>query len=174
MLEKIQARVWKFGDGINSDLILPGHAIYKPVAEQRKFVFEANRPGWAGQVQQGDVIVAGTDFGVGSGRPTPRVLKDVGIAVILADSFNGLFFRQCVNFGLPLMRYAGISGLFEEMDRVEVDFDAWSATNLRTGQRVVATSLPDMLKKTMLTGGVIPFLLSQGYIREAVPVRSAR
>ena len=174
MPDKIQARVWKFGDGINSDLILPGHAIYKPVAEQRKFVFEANRPGWAGQVQPGDVIVAGYDFGVGSGRPTPRVLKEVGISVILADSFNGLFFRNCVNFGLPLMRYAGVSSLFEEMDGIEVDFDAWSATNLRTSHRIEATRLPDMLKETMLTGGVIPWLISQGYIREAVPVRSER
>ena len=172
-MEKIQARVWKFGDGINSDLILPGHAIYKPVVEQRKYVFEANRPGWAAQVQPGDVIVAGADFGVGSGRPTPRVLKDVGIAVVLAESFNGLFFRQCVNFGLPLMQYAGVSALFEEMDTVEVDFDAWSATNLRTGGRIEAVKLPDMLRKTMLTGGVVPYLISNGYIREAAPARAA-
>ena len=174
MVDKIQARVWKFGDSINSDLILPGHAISKPIAEQPKYVFEANRPGWSGQVQPGDVIVAGANFGVGSGRPTPRVLKGAGISVVLADSFNGLFFRQCVNFGLPIMQYEGISGLFEEMDRIEVDLDAWTATNLRTGRRIEATRLPDMLKTTMLTGGVIPFLISQGYIREAVPVRAER
>ncbi len=162
---KIQGRVWKFGDQINSDLILPGHAVNKPVPEQRKYVFEANRPGWVELVQPGDVIVAGRDFGVGSGRPTPRVLKDVGISVILADSFNGLFFRNSVNFGLPLMRYAGVSALFEELDTIEVDFDAWTASNLRTGRRIEPTKLPDTLKKTMLTGGVIPMLIAQGYIR---------
>jgi 3-isopropylmalate/(R)-2-methylmalate dehydratase small subunit len=171
MVDKIQSRVWKFGDSINSDLILPGHAISKPIADQPKYVFEANRPGWAKEVQPGDVIVAGANFGVGSGRPTPRVLKGAGIAVVLADSFNGLFFRQSVHFGLLIMQYEGVSGLFEEMDRIEVDLDTWSATNLRTGKRIEATKLPDTLKKTMLTGGVIPFLLSQGYIREGVPAQ---
>ncbi|MCC6472727.1 MAG: 3-isopropylmalate dehydratase [Burkholderiales bacterium] len=173
MADRIQSRVWKFGDGINSDLILPGHAISRPIPDQRKYVFEANRPGWAAQVQPGDVIVAGFDFGVGSGRPTPRVLKDAGISVILAESFNGLFLRQCVNFGLPIMQCAGVRALFEEMDPVEVDFDAWCAVNRRTGRRVEANTLPEMLKRTMLTGGVVPFLISQGYIREAVPLRPA-
>lgn len=165
MAGKIQRRVWKFGDRINSDLILPGHALYKPMADQRKYVFEANRPGWVDQVQAGDVIVAGRDFGVGSGRPTPRVLKEVGISVVLADSFNGLFFRNAVNFGLPLMQFPGVDALFEEMDTVEIDFDDWSARNLRTGQRVEAMKLPETLKSTMLTGGVIPFLVSNGYVR---------
>ena len=66
---KFKARVWKVGDNINTDLILPNRAFYLTAEEQVSYVFSANRPGWAEQVQKGDILIGGKNFGMGSSRP---------------------------------------------------------------------------------------------------------
>jgi len=91
---KFRARVWKFGDNINTDLILPIQAFYLTPQEQTRFVFHANRPGWVDQVQPGDIIVGGKNFGMGSSRPAARSLKNLGLGCLIAHSINGLFFRN--------------------------------------------------------------------------------
>ena len=68
----ISGRVWKFGDNINTDLMLPGHAALLPAAEQARLVFQANRPGWVDEVRKGDIIVGGRSYGLGSSRPAAR------------------------------------------------------------------------------------------------------
>ena len=105
---KFKARVWKFGDDINTDLILPIQAFYLLAAEQPKYVFHANRPGWVDQVKPGDIIVGGKNFGMGSSRPAARSLKNLGLACLVAPSINGLFFRNYVNFAFPAMECPGV------------------------------------------------------------------
>ncbi len=80
-----EGRVWKFGDNINTDLIFPNRAFRMPIAEQYQLVFSANRPGWVDQVQKGDLIVGGEDFGMGSGRPVGRLLGECGIAGVVRN-----------------------------------------------------------------------------------------
>src|SRR6185295_13897341 len=100
---KYTARVWKFEDNINTDLILPSIAFYLSPPEQARYVFHANRPDWAAQVQPGDIIIGGKNFGMGSSRPAARSLKTLQIGALVAHSINGLFFRNAVNWALPAM-----------------------------------------------------------------------
>src|SRR3970282_1509585 len=118
---KFKARVWKFGDNINTDLILPVQAFYLPAAEQPKYVFRANRPGWADEVKPGDILIGGKNFGMGSSRPAARSLKNLGLACLVAPYINGLFFRNCVNFAFPAVECPGVDEAFEEGEIAEVD-----------------------------------------------------
>src|SRR5258706_10030509 len=109
-------RVWKFGDNMNTDLMLPILAFYLSPQEQTRFVFKANRPGWVDLVQPGDIIVGGSNFGTGSSRPAARSLKNLGLGCLIANSINGLFFRNCVNYAFPAMECPGVFDAFFECD----------------------------------------------------------
>lgn len=161
----VEGGCWLFGDDIDTDLILPVYAAISPREGQRDTVFEANRPGWVPLVRQGDFIVAGRGFGLGSGRPAARALVDVGIAAVIASTVDGLFLRNAVVYGLPVLEVAGATAAFTEGDRARVDLDAWSVRNLRTGAEHQAKRVPDSLREMMVSGGVLPWLESQGYVR---------
>ena len=113
MSDIITDRVWKFGDNINLDLMLPNSVNdgASTLDEQGRAVFSANRPGWVDEMKPGDFIVGGRAYGMGSSRPAARSLRKLGIACVIAESINGLFFRNCVNFGLPCARMPRRVGL---------------------------------------------------------------
>lgn len=157
-------RAWVFGDRIDTDLIMPMRALERPRDEQPAFVFSANRPGWSAQVQAGDVIVAGSGFGIGSSRPAARVLKDLGISAVVATGFNGLFLRNAVSGGLPCLTIPGIDEEITEGEEVVVDFERWALTTVANGRTYEAESRPAMLRDLMTGGGLIPLLVSKGYI----------
>src|SRR3712207_7568731 len=95
----------------------------KPLEEQPRYVFSANRPGWVDLVAEGDLIVAGRNFGTGSSRPAARVLALLGIGGVIAESINGLFFRNSVNYAFPVLECPGVLEAFEEGDEAEFDLD---------------------------------------------------
>ena len=117
---KISGKTWLFGDNINTDLILPGRAQLFTEEEQMRCVFEANRPGWLDEIDKGDIIVGGQNFGMGSSRPAARSLRNIGLGCLLADSINGLFFRNCVNWGFLALECPGVSTAFEEGDVADI------------------------------------------------------
>ena len=158
------ARVWKFPANINTDLILPSGSIYLSQAEQVRLIFKANRPGWVDEVKPGDMIVAGKNFGMGSSQPASRSLKNLGISCVIAESINGLFFRNTVNFGFPALECRGIEAAFDEGDIAEVSFDDYTVRNPRTGASLKTVPLPDALKRLMQAGGLFPLLESEGYL----------
>ena len=161
---KFQARVWKFGDNINTDLILPIQAFYLPAAEQPRYVFSANRPGWADQVKSGDIIIGGRNFGMGSSRPAARSLKSLGIACLVAPSINGLFFRNSVNFAFPAIECPGVDEAFEEGDVAEVDFEAAAVRNVTRGTTLTGRQMPPKLMELVKAGGIYPLLEKEGLI----------
>jgi len=161
---KFSARVWKFGDNINTDLILPNVAFYLTQQEQLAYVFRANRPGWADLVQPGDILIGGKNFGMGSSRPAARNLKNLGIGCLVADSINGLFYRNCVNYALPAMECTGVEMIFDEGERAEVDFDAGVVTNTQTGASRPARKIPRELLKIVEAGGIFALLEAEGSI----------
>lgn len=161
---KVTARVWKFGDNINTDLILPNVAFYLTQQEQLRYIFRANRPGWVDLVQPGDILIGGKNFGMGSSRPAARNLKSLGIACLVAESINGLFYRNCVNFALPALDCAGVEALFEEGDTAEVDFDRGTVTNVGTGKCAPARTIPPQLLKIVEAGGIFALLEKEGAI----------
>ena len=161
---KYMARVWKFGDNINTDLILPILAFYLTPQEQTRFVFKANRPGWVDLVQPGDIIVGGDNFGMGSSRPAARSLRNLGLGCLVANSINGLFFRNCVNFAFPAMECPGVFDSFAEGEVAEVDFDTGSVRNATTNKALNGVCLPPKLLDLLKAGGIYPLLEKEGLI----------
>ena len=97
----VEGTVWKFGDDINTDLIAPTPYIYMPAKDQARHVFEVNRPGWVDQVKAGDVIVAGRNFGMGSSRPAPMVLREFTLGCVLAEFDQRSFLSKLREFRAP-------------------------------------------------------------------------
>ncbi len=161
---RFEGRVWVVGNDINTDLILPIQAFYLPAEEQAKHVFSANRPDWAAQVCPGDILVGGRNFGMGSSRPAARSLKNLGLACLVAQSINGLFFRNCVNFAFPAIACPGLAEAFTEGERARVDIDAAEVFNLSRGTRLSATPVPPALRALISAGGVFPMLEREGSI----------
>jgi 3-isopropylmalate/(R)-2-methylmalate dehydratase small subunit len=160
----ITGRTWSFEADINTDLIMPPAAIFAPPHEATAYCMQANRPGWAEQVRPGDIIVAARNFGTGSSRPAPRVLRDLGIACVLADSVNGLFFRNAVNYALPTLEVDGISSAFAEGDVAEIDFDNARIRNTRTGAQLQGVAWPPELRAILDAGGLIAQLVTDGLV----------
>ena len=160
----ISGKVWKFGDDINTDLMLPGRLLFVGEEAQKRAVFSANRPGWVEQVQVGDIIVGGLNFGMGSSRPAARSLRNLGIAALLAESINGLFFRNAVNFGLLALECPEIHAAFEEGQTAEVSLADFTVRNRDTGAVLKAQPIPAMLLDLMTQGGLYPHLEREGLI----------
>ncbi|MDT5350593.1 MAG: 3-isopropylmalate/(R)-2-methylmalate dehydratase small subunit [Mycobacterium sp.] len=160
----VTGRVWKFGDDINTDLIIPGFAILLPREEQPQHCFSANRPGWVDQVQEGDVLVAGLNFGVGSGRAIGDVFVQLGITCVVAESFNGLGLRNCINAGLPALPCPGLLDAFNEGDVAEVDWTSGAVRNVTQRRALQGQPLPPALQHIVTAGGVEAMLRADGYL----------
>ncbi len=165
----VSGKTWLFGDHINTDLILPGRAQLFTEEEQMTCVFEANRPGWIHEIADGDIIIGGQNFGMGSSRPAARSLRNIGLGCLIAESINGLFFRNCVKWGFLALECPGISSAFDEGDLADVSFDDFTVTNRRTGEALQAGAIPDELLNTMKAGGVFPVLEAEGLVAPAAP-----
>ena len=159
-----KARVWKVGDNINTDLILPAVAFYLPPNEQLRYVFHANRPGWADEVKPGDILIGGKNFGMGSSRPAARSLKNLGIACLVAPYINGLFFRNCVNFAFPAVECPGVDEAFEEGEIAEVDVERATVRNVTRGTTLAGKPMPPKLLALVKAGGIYPLLEKEGLI----------
>jgi 3-isopropylmalate/(R)-2-methylmalate dehydratase small subunit len=160
----VSGKVWKFGDNINTDLMLPGYVHAASEEEQARAVFNANRPGWVNEVRRGDFIVGGRNYGMGSSRPAARSIRNVGIACLIADSINGLFFRNCVNFGMLAIECPGASAVFEEGQTAEISLADFTVRNTVTGKVLNALPIPENLLALMRGGGIYPVLEKQGLI----------
>ena len=160
----ISGKVWKFGDLISTDLMLPGPASALSENEQMRWIFQANRPNWHSEVRPGDMIVAGKSFGVGSGRPAARSLRNIGVACVLAESITRLFFRNAVNFGLLALECPGVSAAFEEGQTAQVSVEDWTVRNSSTGAVLNITPIPEALISLMQSGGIFPLLEREGIL----------
>ena len=155
------ARVWRFGQDVNTDQIIPGR--YAPYMtsedELRKYPFIEARPEFAKTVKPGDVIIAGPNFGCGSSREyAPRSLEMVGVGAVIAPSFARIFYRNALNLGLPVFE-AEIEGV-EDGDCVELDL---GHSILRTAEREIPLPHPaDFVREIWQAGGLIPYYRMHG------------
>ncbi len=155
---KLPSNVWKFGDDIDTDAIIPGKylTINKP-EELARHAFENVRPEFSRGVKEGDIIVAGFNFGCGSSREhAPLALKGAKIKCIIAKSFARIFFRNAINIGLPLLECEDADKI-EESDHIEVNFESGVITNSTKNQKYKATPLPDFVRGIVEAGGLIGF-----------------
>ena len=174
----LTGRIWKFGDDINTDLMLPGPLLTASEEEQRRAVFSANRPGWVDQVRPGDIIIGGRNFGTGSSRPAARSLRNLGLGALIAESINGLFFRNAVSFGFLALERRGIGAAFEEGQTAEIAIETWTVRNCDTGAVLPVKPVPDQLLSLMTSGGIYPVLEKTGADRAetgvVTPLRCCR
>jgi methanogen homoaconitase small subunit len=151
------ARVWLFGDNMDTDQILPGR--YAPYmtseAELGKYPFFEARPEFAKQVRPGDIIVAGRNFGCGSSREyAPRALKVVGIAGIIAPSFARIFYRNALNLGMPLFE-ADLTGVLKDGQTVDVNLN--SSSLLTTDSTILLPTPPAFVRGIWAEGGIVEY-----------------
>jgi len=152
-------RVWKFGENLNTDEIIP--ARFNITIDERELAAKAFceiRPDFAQQVQPGDVIVAGGNFGCGSSREHAAVaIRGTGVKCIIAPSFARIFFRNAINIGLPILECPQATEI-EEGDEVEVDLSRGEIHNLTQGKVYHINPLPDFVLKIVHAGGLVRFL----------------
>ncbi|RLF11578.1 MAG: 3-isopropylmalate dehydratase [Thermoprotei archaeon] len=156
---KVKGRVWKLGDNIDTDVITPGKYLSLPMDQLKQHVLEPINPDFAKQVQPGDVIVGGRNFGCGSSREqAPRALKEVGVAAVIAESFARIFFRNAISIGLPVLICEGVSSAFDEGDVLEADLSTGEIKNLTKGTTLKAKPLPPMMLEILSAGGALELL----------------
>ena len=160
-------RAWVFGDEVNTDDMYPGFAMRMPMAEAATHMFNASRPGWPALVRPGDIVVGGRNFGLGSSRPVPVLFKELGIAGLVAEQFNSLFYRNCINYGLLALTVPDARELITEGDRVSLDTEAGRLVNETTGATAQAVPLPGFLREIVAAGGIVPQLEASGRLRPA-------
>jgi 3-isopropylmalate/(R)-2-methylmalate dehydratase small subunit len=159
-------RIWKFGDNISTDLMMPGFAPRpkslndKDAMKCAKFCMHSNRKGWSELVKDGDIIVGGMNFGCGSSRPAALNLIILGVTCVIADSMSRLFFRNSIALGLPVIIAPGISDFCEEGDNLKIKFDKGIITNINTSEELKFSQLnknspPYVILKA---GGILNFL----------------
>lgn len=149
-------RVWKFGDDIDTDAIIPGRflTIYDP-AELAKHAFEGTRDEFAREVREGDVVVAGSNFGCGSSREhAPLALAGAGIRVVVAKSFARIFYRNAINTGLLPLVCAGTDEI-RDGDTITVDVDGGFIEV--DGKRFAIEPVPGFLKRIVEAGGLVAY-----------------
>lgn len=170
---RLEGRVWKFGDEISTDLLYPQVAYALPIEEAAKLVFRANRPGWSDLVEPGDVIVGGRSFGMGSSRPAVALLRELGIAAVVAEQFASIFFRNCVNYAMPALNCPGVTAFVDEGDTIRIDLETGVIENVESGVSIEARRLPPELLEIVEQGGVLKSLVARGLIAAtpADPVR---
>ncbi len=157
-------KVWVFGDGLNTDAMYPGFAMKMDPAEAAKHMFYEVRPGWTDDVSAGDIVVAGKNFGVGSSRPVAALFAELGVAGLVAEEFNSLFFRNAVNAGLPAMTVPDATTVFSDGDVGTFDLTDGSWHNDTTGACGSVPKLPELILDIIASGGVLPRLAAQGYV----------
>jgi 3-isopropylmalate/(R)-2-methylmalate dehydratase small subunit len=150
-------RVWRFGDNVDTDAMAPGTYMKSGIEQIARHCLEGLRPEFPAQVRPGDLLVAGQNFGVGSSREqAPQALRQLGIAAVLAPSFGGLFYRNALNLGLPVLVCPDTSALADGT-RATLDLDA-AAVVLADGSRAACEPIPGFLLAILRAGGLIPHL----------------
>ncbi len=163
----LQGRTWVFGDDISTDLLYPQVAYSMDPEEAPTAVFRANRPGWSATVEAGDFIIAGRNFGMGSSRPAAMLLRRLGIGAVVTESMTTLFFRNCINSGLPPLVCPDVRGIVREGQSISIDLATGIVKNLETGELLTGQPMPQFLIDTVAKGGIIPSLRAQGFLPEA-------
>lgn len=153
------ARVWRLGADVDTDALAPGAYMKHGLDVIAQHCLEAVRSDFAPGVREGDVIVAGANFGIGSSREQAAgVLRELGLAAVIAPSYSGLYFRNAFNLGLLLLTCPQADQI-EADERIAVRFDGDRPVVMRAcGQRLDCAPIPDFLMDMVDAGGLLPLL----------------
>jgi len=158
MIRELQGRIWKLGDDIDTDIIIPTQYLaINTVEEMKQYAFSPLRKELAGLIQNGDVIVAGKNFGCGSSREqAPEIIAALGIKCIIAKSFARIFFRNGINNGLLLIEAADVYDNCSEGDTVQVKLNEHIICN---GKTYAIGKFPDNLLSIIEHGGLVKSMI---------------
>jgi len=158
----VAGSVWKFGNDVNTDAIIPGRFLAdwnKQPEKLKQYCFLDDRPEYSKEVQSGDYVIAGTNFGCGSSREAaPIAIKMSGVKIIIAASFGRIFYRNCINVGLLALESPEASENVEQGDKLEVDIAAGVIANTTTGRKYTFKPIPAFLKEIIDLGGLAPYV----------------
>lgn len=153
-----RGKVWKFGDEIDTDVIIPSQYTELQPKEYAKHVMEPIDPDFPNKVKKGDILLAGKTFGTGSSREHAVVaLKELGIVAIIAESFARIFFRNALNQGLALIECKEAVENSKDGDELEVNLRTGEIRNLSTGGVFKAAELPRFMLDILAKGGAIAY-----------------
>ncbi len=162
----LRGKAFKFGDGISTDHIIPGRyaSLRSNLDELARHVLEDADPTFVSRVGEGDFIVAGNNFGLGSSREhAPLVIKMAGVSAILAKSVARIFFRNAINLGLPVLICDTDS--IDDGDELEIDLSAGTVRDVTNGQRLTIGKIPKVMLRILNEGGLIPYIKKHGDLK---------
>ena len=152
----LKGKVWKFGDDISTDLIAPGKYFHlrSNLPEMAKHVMEDADPTFASKVQEGDFLVAGKNFGLGSSREhAPIIIKLAGVSAVLAKSFARIFYRNSINVGLPVLICD--TDKIQTGDELQIDLEKGTVTNHIKNLKLTFAPLPKVMINILNDGGLV-------------------
>ncbi len=155
----LKGRAFKFGDDISTDLIIPGRFLNlrSNLPELAKHVLEDADATFAQRVKKGDVVVAGSNFGLGSSREhAPIVIKMAGVSAVLAKSFARIFFRNAINIGLPVL--VCDTDLINDGDNLEIDLSLGDVSDSTNGAHLHFNPIPEIMLHILNDGGLVPYI----------------
>lgn len=159
----LRGKAWKFGDNIDTDLILPG--IYLNITDPQelaKHCMEGIDRQFVHKISKGDIVVAGRNFGCGSSREhAPIALKAAGVSAVIAASFARIFFRNAINIGLPVFESPEAAAAIQEGHEVEADMSAGVIRDLTTGQTFRTAVFPPIVQEIIDAGGLVEYVRRQ-------------
>jgi 3-isopropylmalate dehydratase small subunit len=156
----VAGRAWKFGDDVDTDVIIPARYLNVSDPEElARHCMEDADPDFAGRVRPGDVIVAGKNFGCGSSREhAPLAIKACGVACVVAASFARIFYRNAFNIGLPILECPEAAERVAAGDVLEIDLAAGLIRNRTRNEEYRARPVPEFMREIVAAGGLVPFV----------------
>jgi len=154
----LQGKVWKFGDNIDTDLIIAARYLNtSEPSELAKHIMEDADPEFVSKMSEGDILVAGENFGCGSSREhAPIALKSAGISAVIAPTFARIFYRNAFNMGLPIFELPEANEI-NEGDTVKIDMAKGEVINITQSKRYKFTPIPEFMQELVDAGGLIAF-----------------
>lgn len=155
-----KGRVFKYGDNVDTDVIIPARYLNSPSAEElAKHCMEDIDADFVNNVRAGDIIVGGANFGCGSSREhAPIAIRACGVRCVVAESFARIFYRNSINIGFPILECPEAAAAIKNGDEVSVDFETGLIRDETTGQEFHAASLPPFIGRIVEHGGLLPYL----------------
>jgi 3-isopropylmalate/(R)-2-methylmalate dehydratase small subunit len=150
------AKVWKFGDNIDTDLIIAARYLNtSDESELASHILEDADPEFVNKMSRGDVIVAGENFGCGSSREhAPIALKAAGVSAVIAKSFARIFYRNAFNMGLAIFELDKGDEIHEG-DLVDIDFQSGEIKDITTNKEYRSSAIPEFMQELINAGGLM-------------------
>lgn len=155
----IKGRVFKFGDNVNTDEIIPARYLNtSDPAELARHCMEDIDPDFPQKVKKGDIILAGRNFGCGSSREhAPIAIKTCGVPLVVAESFARIFFRNAFNIGLPIVRSENVGEYVNNGDELEVDLIGGTLKNYTSNRSFTFEKFPGFMQDLIQAGGLMAY-----------------